>query len=240
VLNGILRVTSELRASTDVACEEAIIASPERINLLVKEGWQIYFNPRKDAESQIIRLLAVIKEDSFREKRKNLEYLDVRFTRVYLKEKILTLTGRRRKKKTIEVVAARCRNIVRRHRGEIVKNYGILQETTLCSPGAKTPFALSRSKVDMFLKCPRCFYLDVRLGIKMPSMPAFTLNSAVDHLLKKEFDIRRANGTVHPLMAAYGIDAVPAQHNELEIWRENFKGIRVLHPETNFELFRRD
>lgn len=68
VLNGILRITSELRASTDIACEEAIIASPERINLPVKEGWQIYFNPRKDAESQIIRLLAVIKEDSFREK----------------------------------------------------------------------------------------------------------------------------------------------------------------------------
>ncbi len=67
-------------------------------------------------------------------------------------------------------------------------------------------------------------------------MPAFTLNSAVDHLLKKEFDIRRANGAAHPLMAAYGIDAVPAQHDELEIWRENFKGIRVLHrkPILNF------
>jgi len=104
-------------------------------------------------------------------------------------------------------------------------------------PGQKAPFALSRSKVDMFLKCRRCFYLDARLGIKMPSMPAFTLNSAVDHLLKKEFDIRRANGEAHPLMAAYGIDAVPARHDELEIWRENFKGIRVFHPATNFELF---
>jgi len=87
VLNGILRIVSELRASTDIACDEAVIASPERVNLPVKEGWQIYFNPRKDAESQIIRLLAVIKEDSFQEKRDNLEYLDVRFTRVYLKEK---------------------------------------------------------------------------------------------------------------------------------------------------------
>ena len=104
-------------------------------------------------------------------------------------------------------------------------------------PGQKAPFALSRSKVDMFLKCPRCFYLDQRLGIKHPSMPAFTLNTAVDYLLKKEFDARRANGQAHPLMTAYGIDAIPAQHNELEIWRENFKGIRVLHPATNFELF---
>ncbi|MCU0653375.1 MAG: PD-(D/E)XK nuclease family protein [Candidatus Pacebacteria bacterium] len=104
-------------------------------------------------------------------------------------------------------------------------------------PGSKTPFALSRSKVDQFLKCPRCFYLDARLGIKTPSMPSFTLNVAVDHLLKKEFDIRRAEGVSHPLMDAYSIDAVPAQHADLEIWRENFKGVRVVHKATNFELF---
>ncbi len=107
----------------------------------------------------------------------------------------------------------------------------------LYEPAAKKPFPLSRSKVDQFLKCPRCFYLDVRRGIKTPSIPSFTLNSAVDHLLKKEFDIRRAAGVSHPLMEAYGIDAVPAQHEDLEIWRENFKGIRVVHQSTNFELF---
>lgn|GEM_PF-56117 len=104
-------------------------------------------------------------------------------------------------------------------------------------PASKTPFALSRSKVDMFLKCPRCFYLEQRLGIKIPSGPGFSLNNAVDHLLKKEFDIRRAQGMSHPLMEAYGIDAVPAMHENLEIWRENFKGIRVLHEATNFEMF---
>jgi CRISPR/Cas system-associated exonuclease Cas4 (RecB family) len=107
----------------------------------------------------------------------------------------------------------------------------------LYDPADSKPFALSRSKVDMFLKCPRCFYLEQRLGIKIPSGPGFSLNSAVDHLLKKEFDIRRAQGVSHPLMDAYGIDAVPARHKELEIWRENFKGIRVIHKPTNFEMF---
>ena len=91
----------------------------------------------------------------------------------------------------------------------------------LYEPGAEVPFSLSRSKVDMFLKCSRCFYLEQRLGIKIPSGPGFSLNNAVDHLLKKEFDIRRAAGVSHPLMDAYGIDAVPAQHAELEIWRSN-------------------
>ncbi len=107
----------------------------------------------------------------------------------------------------------------------------------LYDPGESKPFALSRSKVDMFLKCPRCFYLEQRLGVKIPSGPGFSLNSAVDHLLKKEFDIRRAQGVAHPLMAAYGIDAIPARHEELEIWRENFKGMRVIHKPTNFEMF---
>jgi len=107
----------------------------------------------------------------------------------------------------------------------------------LYEPQSKAPFPLSRSKVDMFLKCPRCFYLEQRFGVKIPSGPAFTLNSAVDSLLKKEFDIRRAQRIAHPLMEAYGIDAIPAAHDDLEIWRDNFNGIRTQHAPTNFELF---
>jgi CRISPR/Cas system-associated exonuclease Cas4 (RecB family) len=104
-------------------------------------------------------------------------------------------------------------------------------------PGSRAPFSLSRSKVDMFLKCPRCFYLEQRLGVKIPSGPGFSLNSAVDYLLKKEFDVRRAQNEVHPLMKAYGIKAVPARHKNLENWRNNFRGIRFLHKATNFDLF---
>ena len=54
------------------------------------------------------------------------------------------------------------------------------------------PFKLSRSKIDLFLDCPRCFYLDRKLGVGRPPGFPFSLNSAVDHLLKKEFDIHRA------------------------------------------------
>lgn len=108
---------------------------------------------------------------------------------------------------------------------------------SLYDPKSKLPYSLSRSKVDMFLKCPRCFYLEQRLGVKIPQGPGFSLNVAVDHLLKKEFDIRRANGDAHPLMRVYGIDAVPASHKDLELWRNNFKGIRYFHKDTNFEFF---
>lgn len=104
----------------------------------------------------------------------------------------------------------------------------------LFDPKSDTPFKLSRSKIDLFFECPRCFYLDRRLGIKRPDGPPFTLNSAVDKLLKKEFDLHRAKNEAHPLMRAYGLELVPFKHERMNIWRENFKGIEFLHKQTNF------
>lgn len=105
------------------------------------------------------------------------------------------------------------------------------------SPKSKTPFKVSRSKIDLFLECPRCFYFDRRLGIGRPSMPGFSLNTAVDVLLKKEFDVCRTQGKKHELMKRYGVDAVPFVHEELSAWRENFVGKQVLHAPTNFVVF---
>jgi len=107
----------------------------------------------------------------------------------------------------------------------------------LFDPRSDKPFALSRSKVELFIACPRCFYLDRRLGIGRPPGFPFNLNSAVDALLKKEFDDYRAKGEPHPLMAQAGVNAVPHAHPELETWRSNFKGVRTLHERTNLELF---
>ncbi len=91
---------------------------------------------------------------------------------------------------------------------------------------------LSRSKIDLFLECPRCFYLDNKLGVKrVPGFP-FALNSAVDYLLKQEFDGHRAKGEQHPLQKEYGVDAKPAPHEELDEWRRNFGGIKYFHEQT--------
>ncbi len=95
------------------------------------------------------------------------------------------------------------------------------------------PFKISRSGIESFVNCPCCFYLNNRLGIKQPNCPPFNINKAVDTLLKKEFDIHRADKTTHPLMKQYGIDAVPFQHEMMDEWRENFKGVRYLHEPTN-------
>lgn len=105
----------------------------------------------------------------------------------------------------------------------------------LFDPKSKKYFRLSRSKTDLFLNCPRCFYLDRRLGVARPPGFPFSLNSAVDTLLKKEFDIHRANKTAHPLMRAYGIDAVPYDHEKINEWRDALRGgIKHFHEKTNF------
>ncbi len=102
---------------------------------------------------------------------------------------------------------------------------------------ASEPFRLSRSKIDSFIKCPRCFYLDIRLGVAQPPGYPFSLNSAVDALLKKEFDIYRAKGDPHPLMQSYGLDAVPFRHEYIELWRDARRGgIEHIHRATNFRV----
>lgn len=95
---------------------------------------------------------------------------------------------------------------------------------------------LSRSKIDLFVECPRCLYLDVARGIKRPSGPPFTLNNAVDALMKAEFDRYRASREPHPLFAAAGLDAVPFAHADLERWRHNFTGVRWRDDATGWTL----
>ena len=104
-------------------------------------------------------------------------------------------------------------------------------------PGTPAPYRISRSKIDLFLQCPRCFYLDQRLGLARPETYPLTLNIAVDELLKREFDILRASKNPHPIMQKYHIDAVPFQHKNLEVWRDALRnGIEYLDPSTNLSV----
>lgn len=115
--------------------------------------------------------------------------------------------------------------------------YTAKRSRNIFDPNSAEPFALSRSKIDLFFECPRCFYMDRRLGVgRVPPFP-YSLNSAVDVLLKKEFDIHRAKNSTHPLMKKYGVDAVPVAHKQLVEWRHNFTGVRFFHKPTNLVIF---
>lgn len=106
----------------------------------------------------------------------------------------------------------------------------------LFNPASDESFKLSRSKIDLFIECPRCFYLDRRMGVGRPPGFPFNLNSAVDLLLKKEFDIHRAASKAHPLMKTYGLDLVPFSHPKMDEWRENFKGVQFYFEPANLIL----
>jgi hypothetical protein len=112
-------------------------------------------------------------------------------------------------------------------------SYNPQRTRNLFIPDAIKPFKLSRTKIQNFLDCPRCFYLDRRCGTNQPDGPPFRLNTAVDTLLKKEFDQYRVAKKPHPLMTEHNIDAIPFEHPDLDTWRSNFKGVQFLHEPTN-------
>ena len=104
-------------------------------------------------------------------------------------------------------------------------------------PGQEDAFKISRSKIELFMQCPRCFWLDARLKIKRPSGPPFQINKAIDELLKKEFDVYRNKGEAHPMMIDNQVKAIPFEHADLTKWRANFTGVSTLHAPTNLYIF---
>lgn len=104
-------------------------------------------------------------------------------------------------------------------------------------PGQKEIYKLSRSKIELFMQCPRCFWLDSRLKITRPSGPPFNINKAIDELFKKEFDTYRAKGEPHPLMVEAKVSAIPFSHDDLDKWRHNFTGVNTVHKPTNLHIF---
>ena len=94
---------------------------------------------------------------------------------------------------------------------------------------------LSRSTVERYISCPRCCYLEKNHQIKPPSLP-FSLNIAVDNLCKNEFDFYRKNKKPHPLFKLHNIDAIPFDHKDIDIWRNNYKGLRYKSLKYNYDF----
>ena len=111
------------------------------------------------------------------------------------------------------------------------------RRSNIFDPKSATPFALSRSKLELLTQCPRCFYLDRRLGVAPPRGFPFRLNETVDHLLKKECDHYRETQTPHPITEGLTETLIPYAHKELETWRDPFKGVRYLDEASQFIVF---
>ena len=90
----------------------------------------------------------------------------------------------------------------------------------------------SRSKIELFMECPHCFYLDQKKKIKRPPPFPYSLNNGVDTLIKKEMDTYRVRQQPHPIHASLGL--VPCNHPKIDDWREPLrKGVEYFHKGHN-------
>ena len=103
--------------------------------------------------------------------------------------------------------------------------------------GSNEVFKISRSKFSNFIDCERCFYLERVKGLKDPGMPGWALNSAVDELLKKEFDHYRKLQKPHPFIVKNKLKFIPFKHEKIDYWRNALRGgISFLDENTNLEI----
>ncbi|OGW87549.1 MAG: hypothetical protein A3A81_03255 [Omnitrophica bacterium RIFCSPLOWO2_01_FULL_45_10b] len=83
------------------------------------------------------------------------------------------------------------------------------------------PIKLSPSTLNLFLECPRCFWLDKVKGIKRPRGIFPSLPGGMDRVIKAYFDTFRAK------------DILPAELNG-----NDFKGVQLFHDQVRLEKWR--
>ena len=107
----------------------------------------------------------------------------------------------------------------------------------------KKSIQLSPNSLNLFLECPHCFWLEKKASVKRPPLYPYILNTAVDSLLREEFDTYRSKNLVHPLIkdlsekSGKKIKAhLFSNQKLLNQWRNNLAGIRYFDPELNATL----
>ena len=78
----VLEINSQLEK--DIKIKEALLISENRLNIKTLEGWEIYFNPKKDLNWQIEEIKILLEQKISPENRENLEYVDLRFEKIYI------------------------------------------------------------------------------------------------------------------------------------------------------------
>lgn len=109
-------------------------------------------------------------------------------------------------------------------------------------PASESPYELSRSRIENFVRCPACFYLQQVRGIKFPSIPGFNINEATDILLKRDFDKYRGQKTTHPFLVSLGhSNLIPFEHENFELWTQSLHfgasgRLHYIHEKTNLKI----
>ncbi len=95
---------------------------------------------------------------------------------------------------------------------------------------------ISRSGIEKYIGCKRCFILQYKYKVSPPSLP-FTLNNAVDELCKTEFDYYREKQEPHPLFIKHNIKAVPFKHADIDVWRNFRRGLSFINEAQGYHFY---
>mgnify|MGYP000753359335 CR=1 FL=1 len=90
---------------------------------------------------------------------------------------------------------------------------------------------ISRSQIELFIDCPRCFWLEVKHKIKRPQkIGGGFIGSKYDPLLKNYFDKCREMNKIPEEVKKYDLSLF-SDKRTLKIWRE--RGIEYFHQKHN-------
>lgn len=78
LITKILEVEKKLK-DLKVGCEKVLIVSEDNLHFKTNENWEIFVDAQKDIDWQMTKLSVSLKEAIPKEKRNNLEYIDLRF-----------------------------------------------------------------------------------------------------------------------------------------------------------------
>jgi len=83
-LNQILTIDSKLKNDFNLPFKQIFIVSDKRLDVETLEGWDIYFNSAQDINWQLDELNFVLSKRISSNARTNLEYIDLRFEKIYI------------------------------------------------------------------------------------------------------------------------------------------------------------
>lgn len=95
---------------------------------------------------------------------------------------------------------------------------------------------LSPHTLNLFLECPKCFWLQEVRGIHRPSSPFPSLPGGVDSVLKKYFDTFRRKHVLPPEIKGKMSGRLLDDEGLLKEWRNNRRGLRWYDTDLEAEL----
>jgi len=97
-------------------------------------------------------------------------------------------------------------------------------------------YKLSPSSLNLFLECPRCFWLQLVKKERRPPTPFPSLPNGMDMILKTHFDNFMEKNKLPPELKELKGYKLFKDKEILKIWRSNFKGIQYLDKKSNILL----